>query len=76
MYQGGCKKNKNFGLSGLSILKQGRRTSKTIERTVKQCTMLVTKEVTLSGKCTLSGHCWAGKDMDLLNVQCTGMLKK
>ena len=56
MYQGGCGKMSRWGNS--SIMSS------------MACSMAVTRRRMVKGKCTKSGHCWAGYHIKLLHTGC------
>ena len=56
MYQGGCGKMSGWGDS--SIMSS------------MACSMAVTRRRMVKGKCTKSGHCWAGYNIKLLHAGC------
>ena len=57
MYQGGCGELSSWGTSPIT--------------TPMVCSMMVTRSRMVKGKCTKSGHCWAGHHIKLLHVGCS-----
>ena len=56
MYQGGCGKMSSWGNSTIT--------------SSMACSMAVTRRRMVEGKCTKSGHCWAGYHIKLLHTGC------
>ena len=56
MYQGGCGKMSSWGNSTIT--------------SSMACSMAVTRRMMVEGKCTKSGHCWAGYHIKLLHTGC------
>ena len=57
IYQGGCGELSNWGISPIT--------------TPMVCNMMVTRSKLVHGKCTKSGHCWAGYHIKLLDDTCS-----
>ena len=57
IYQGGCGEQSNWGISPII--------------TPMVCNMMVSRSKLMNGKCTKSGHCWAGYHIKLLDKRCS-----